>query len=70
LPATIPNIAMIKEALIQRTDLLNRHIQKTVFNNKNDEDIKLDDEFFHLDYDTCALSAVTKFERIYSLNKD
>lgn len=68
LPPTIPNLTMIKEALVQRTDFLNRHIQKTVFNFKNDDGIQID-EYFHLDYDTSALNAVTVFERIFNLSK-
>ncbi|MBN8672816.1 MAG: hypothetical protein J0L56_01715 [Chitinophagales bacterium] len=68
LPATIPSLGMVKEALIQRTDYLNRHIQRTVFNCKSDDDVKIEDAYFELDYDTSALNAIIKFERIFSLD--
>src|SRR6185436_1402013 len=67
---TIPNLSMVKEALKRRTDSLNQHIQKTVFNSSMDEDIKITDEYFYLDFHSSTEAAIFTFERIFKSDKN
>ncbi|MBI3510939.1 MAG: hypothetical protein HY064_09745 [Bacteroidetes bacterium] len=70
LPPTIPNIAMVKESLLRRADLLNRHIQKTIFNCVDDSEVKLENDFFFIDYDPVIINAISAFERIYKITNN
>jgi hypothetical protein len=70
LPATVPTLVMIKECLIQRTDELNRHIQRTLFNARTEDDVRIEEASFFLDYDTSSHNAIVKFERIFSVDDD
>lgn len=68
LPPTIPRLSMIKESLLRRTDLLNRHIQRTVFNYNKDSEVKADEDYFFLDFHSAVQMAISVFERTVLIN--
>lgn len=66
LPATIPKLKFVKEALNERIDEVNQIIQDVLFNSNN-QDARLNSSFLNLDFESSLENLIPKFERIYNI---
>ncbi|MBB6328398.1 energy-coupling factor transporter ATP-binding protein EcfA2 [Algoriphagus iocasae] len=66
IPAAIPKLRFIKEALNERIDEVNQLIQKVIFNYDQKSVIQTPD-YFNLNFESSIELVIPKFERIYGI---